>query len=272
MPLPKVEDLEKAQRTLTSVVQVLKAGQPDESASTAIFGQLDAVTDLIGPASAGSVISSEATKLVTGILKNLETISIEAQTSDLVLADQIDAIADDTKNLQAIIADAAEVTPESDPGPAPGPDPKPGPAVAPEPDPAATPVPEPAANPDPEPAVVPESDPGAIPQAKAEGDLEAELEAAEANKKKGFITRDDLKAFGETLVAGLASQMSVLVAKQAPQPVAGGPAIPVANVPTTPVQGGDSGGSGDYFGNMDLTQDPALKTFDRFGQPIRQRQ
>lgn len=205
--LPKSEDLTKAIETLTEVESVLKAGQPDDSAVAALQAKLDTVADAILPPQEGTGDQSpkapaDLAKSLQAILKNLEDLSLQAQSSDYILADQVDAIASDLKALADTVSGPATFEP---PPPVVTEPPKEEPKVEP---------------PKEEPKVeaAPKEEP------KVEPPKEASAETSTPQPTKPSLTKADLDEFKKEFLSGLTETVKELVAttiqKQMPQPQA----------------------------------------------------
>jgi len=167
LPLPSLESMQKAQAGLSVIVEVLKAGKPlDEAASKIMVEKLDAVADLIMPPvdpvqpAAGTLaeITASGTQtpqaLIAKVRKDLEALSTQAMGTDYMIADHVDAVLEQVKQAETLLAAPAAapaaapvvVTPAADAPVAAAPAPAAAPAdAAPAPTPA-TPAPAPAAD------------------------------------------------------------------------------------------------------------------------------
>ena len=300
--LPSLDAIQKAHDALSGVVNVMKAGTPDAAATEALFGKIDSVMDLIGPPEpqGGPATNVPIGDLLKKVIKELASISQEAQGSDYAMADRIDAVTETVQSVSDAVTEAnpgtADTSKTDNAAAAPADADTPAAAdaaAAPKAEddedkdkqqaadsdtPAADPAPAPSADPAPAAAdASPAADAQPADAAPAPADPPADpapadppADTAAADDANVGVTKADLKNLGDSIVQGFKDFAKELVSVQKSrngQPV-GVPTTPVQATTQIPTFVQTSKGEEEYDPSeeFDLAASPDLEKMDRYGR------
>lgn len=280
--------LVKAHDAFTQVVNVIKAGEPDEAALASLCPKMDQVAQELTAALGQQAVAAATGPLTQAgldlkVLKDglftltgqLKQMGVEAMAMDYNLADRLDTL---TGSAQALFDQIANVkVTKTDPEPAKPVEPAPAPAApavtpaAPAVEPAPAPVPAPA----PAPAVVtpaPEQAktdpanpavqaPAPTPAPAAPVATPAPAAPAPVAPVAGGVTKADLESFAAGLLKSIDEKIAAAVKVTKSDPGAGSDwrELPGTQPTVTPAPSAPQVTEADMFDRFDLTQSPELK-------------
>jgi hypothetical protein len=275
--LPKLDALEQAQGKLAGIIEVLKKGDAiDQAATQHMLDELDLVADAVLPPvepTTGNTDGKTLKQLLEQVCKDMATLTLQAQSADYALADQLDTLRG-TIQVAKELATASEETapvvapPVAPPAPETAATPEPTLPVAAETAPADPPAPvesTPPAPPAPESTSAPETEtppaptppapePPVTPDVVTKSELASALKAAmvEVTKTVGAQIAEALKPVNELKTALKVGGGAAPIYPTAPKPESSREYMPAFSSVEL----------------MNMGQSPDLDAIDYYGNPI----